>query len=371
MSNAFVAIGGHQVRVLRNGREAFPAMLDALDSASHAVSVEMYWWQPDATGLRFREALVAAARRGVRVAVVVDGFGSLALPKGFWTSLTKEGGRTKTFRPLRAALAEPSLRALVARDHRKIVVADGRAFVGGLNFAAQWDPVGEGGEDWRDTAVEIHGDRAAKHLHQLVEERTDDPVPRRPQRPVETVAWVEPSTLAIFSNAPANRRSRRIRQAYLWALRNARSSIDITCAYFAPRPLFLRALAAAARRGVRVRVLVPLRSDVEFARQASLPLLRWLTRHGVDVFAYGGAVLHAKTAVVDAEWCTVGSHNLDGLSWAWNLECNAVARSPGLAAQLTRMFEEDLCLAVRWPGTRSGLVERLFPEALRRWYSRG
>lgn len=366
MDRTYVEIGSHRLRVLRNGREVFPAMLEAIDASRSAIRIEMYWWEPDRVGRRFLDALVAAARRGVDVRVIVDGFGSHALPFDYWAPLRAAGGAATTFRPLLSSLVEGSLRSLAARDHRKIVVADDRSFVGGLNFALPWAPVGESGEDWRDTALEIEGVGAAAHLRTLVDGQAAVGATGTKTLP----SWVEEASLTFLSNTPARRRGRRIRRAYLWAIRRARESIDITCAYFAPRPLFLRALAAAARRGVRVRVLVPLRSDVEFARQASLPLLRWLARRGVMVFGYGGAVLHAKTAVVDGEWCTVGSHNLDGLSWAWNLECNAVVRSGAVAAQLTALFEEDLCLAVRWP-QRPGLLERLFPDALRRWYSNG
>lgn len=227
----------------------------------------------------------------------------------------------------------------------------------------QWAPEIDGGDDWRDTAVEVVSPEAAERLRTTVDDASSSTSGR------SWSGW-DDGHMALLENAPSSRRGRRIRRAYLWAIRNAKKSIDITCAYFAPRPLFLRALAAAARRGVRVRLLVPLRSDVELARYASLPWLRWLARREVTVFAYTGGILHAKTAVIDDDWCTVGSHNLEGLSWAWNLECNVAARRPPLAGQLTTLFEQDLTCAVRWSGARS-LGEGLVPDSFRRWYSRG
>lgn len=370
-ADPYVAVRDARVRMLRNGREAFPAMLDAIGAARDRVFIEMYWWEADEVGDRFRDAVIAAARRGVEVRVLVDGFGSRALPRRYWHALARAGGRAATFSPLQLVFAADKIRLLLARDHRKIVVADDCAFVGGLNFARPWAPTAEGGSDWRDTALEIRSDAAASALVALFESTWAVAAGQRVSSDPPPIAWPDRGSVAIVSNTPTRRRGRRIRQVYLWALRRAERSVDITCAYFAPRPLFLRALAGAVKRGVRVRILVPLKSDVELADQAALPLLRWLDARGVQIFAYGGAILHAKTAVVDDEWCTVGSHNLDGLSWAWNLECNAVLRSPELGARLTALFEADLCRSVRWPPQKPGLLERLLPDAFRQWYAGG
>lgn len=366
-----VTIGDQTLRVLRNGEEVFVAMLDALAAAHTRIRIEMYWWEADAVGRKFLDALTAASRRGVDVRVVVDAFGSLGLPRDFWKPLLAAGGRVATFNSLPTSLKAPWIRTLRSRNHRKIIVADRCAFVGGLNFAHAWAPTNEGGEDWRDTAIEIRGLKVSDHLAALFAGTWAAVTGDALEHPAPAMAAVDHDEIAIYSNTPSARRGRRIRQAYLRALRQARTSVDITCAYFAPRPLFLRALVQAVRRGVRVRIMVPLHSDVEFAHQASLPLLRWLAHRGVQVFAYGDGILHAKTAVVDGVWCTVGSHNLDGLSWAWNLECNVVLRNKAIAAQLTQLFEDDLRLSVTFPPARIGWLERIFPNTLRRWYSSG
>ncbi|NOU29102.1 MAG: cardiolipin synthase ClsB [Polyangiaceae bacterium] len=370
-----VSFSRHTVRVLRNGTEFFSALFEAVGAARQRIRVEMYWWGDDAIGRRARSALAEAARRGVDVKVLVDGFGSMSLPRGFWDELARAGGQVRTFRPPASALLALHWHAAFARDHRKIVVCDARSIVGGVNIALPWAARSDGGGDWRDTALEVDGEPTAAHLRTLFDAAWEPRGLRRGAPTATGVAWTDGDGsgrgLGILSNVPSARRQRRIRQAYLWAIRASRRSIDITCAYFAPRPVFLRALARAVERGVSVRLLVPLRSDVPFVRYASLPQLRWLSRRGVEVYGYGGGILHAKTAVVDGEWCTVGSHNLDGLSWAWNLECNIMARSGELAGRLVQLFQEDLCLSVRWPPPEVGFFEAYMPAALRRWYSRG
>lgn len=355
------------VLAIRNGERALPAMLSAIERARRIVRIEMYWWGRDPVGDGFREAITAAARRGVDVLVVVDGFGSAALPDDYFDELRRVGGRAHVYRPLGLAALLGGPRAFLGRTHRKVVVADGEAFLGGLNLALPWATLAQGGQDWRDTVLSFKGESVADHLASLVE-RTALAAP-----PDEAgLAWVAPG-VGIVTNSPATLRGRKIRATYLDALRGARSSIDLTNPYFAPRPVLLASLVRAVRRGVRARVLVPLTSDVELARLASMPFLRWLAARGVKVYRYGGAILHAKSAVIDGETSIVGSHNLDGLSWAWNLECNAIVKNRDVAADLTAMFEQDLCLSVELTRHERApdVLERLVPDAIRSWYQRG
>lgn len=165
--------------------------------------------------------------------------------------------------------------------------------------------------------------------------------------------------LGVLANRPHERRRRRIRQAYLWAIRNAKKSVDITCSYFAPRRLFVRCLARAVVRGARVRLLLPSKSDVALADFLARPWVSVLDELGVEVYAYERGMLHAKTAVVDGARVTVGSHNLDTLSWAYNLECNVFVDDEAFGRRATDVFEEDLAGAVRLKGARTGLRDVL------------
>jgi cardiolipin synthase len=242
-------------------------------------------------------------------------------------------------------------RGPLARDHRKVLVVDGRVgFVGGLNLSAQWEASGSRA-GWRDTAARVIGLEAGAHLRALFESTWT-----RLGGAVRTTApelWGSAdSRIGVLANTPEDRRRRRIRQAYLWAIRRAKRSVDITAAYFAPRRLFVRALARAVKHGVRVRLLLPEKSDVLIADLLARPFATFLEGLGVEVYAYRGRTLHAKTAVVDDRLVTVGSHNLDALSWAYNLECNIVVSDAGVGRVATDLFEEDLAQAVRFPSRR-------------------
>lgn len=344
------AIGSHEVALLRNGREVFPAMLAAIERASRTVVLEMYWVEDDSVGRAFRDALAAAASRGVDVRVIADGFGSGALPARWFAPLTAAGGRAKFFRPVLASLDPKKPHLVLARDHRKVlVVDDGEAFVGGVNLNAFWSPIAAGGDDWRDTAMHVRGPELPPHVARLFEASWSR-IMRRPAQIAVPNAWsTEGGRLGVLANTPDQRRGRKIRQAYLWGLRRASRSVDITCAYFAPRRLFAKALVGAVRRGVRVRILLPLEGDVWVMDLLAASWIRALTGAGVEMYGYQGAILHAKTAVVDARWVTVGSHNLDGLSWAYNLECNIFVDDAAIGRAAVKMFEDDLHFAVRLP----------------------
>jgi cardiolipin synthase len=166
-----VQVGPHDVKLLRDGEEVFPAMRAAIARAERRVSLEIYWVGDDAVGRAFRRELARAASRGARVRVLVDGFGCLALPRGFWRELEVRGGEVEVFRPILAGVDRTFPRGVLARDHRKLLVVDGReAFVGGLNLARNWLPVAEGGGGWRDTAVHVIGTEIGEHLTGLFDE---------------------------------------------------------------------------------------------------------------------------------------------------------------------------------------------------------
>jgi cardiolipin synthase len=347
-----VRVGNHHVELLVDGAAAFPAMLDAIARAREDVRLEMYWVGDDAVGRVFRSELVNAAARGARVRVIVDGFGCLGLPRRFWREVRARSGEVRVFHPiLGTRFLHP--RGPLARDHRKILVVDGNdGFVGGLNLTSRWERR-EGHPGWRDTAVRVTGSELAGHLGALFETTWSRLGAGGGQRAPEV--WrTSDGKLGVLANSPEDRRRRRIRQAYLWAIRRARRSIDITCAYFAPRRLFVRALVRAVRRGVRVRLLLPERSDVRVADVLGRSWARFLERLGVEVWAYRGRTLHAKTAVVDEHLVTVGSHNLDALSWAYNLECNVVVDDPEVGRCARELFEDDMLDATRMTASRWG-----------------
>lgn len=339
MLGSFFEVESNRVRLLRDGREAYPAMLEAIAGARREVLFEMYWIQGDRAGLMFRDALVAKAKEGVDVRVSYDAVGSISAPSSMWQPLVAAGGDVCEFGSVSPLLARFRFDQINFRDHRKILVVDSEtAFTGGMNVGDPWLPREQGGDDWRDDGIEVRGP-VAEDLRSLFFEnwlRMGRAVPRDagrlPRRPSGRVV--------VLANQHG--RARGIRTAYLRAIRRAKRRIDITNPYFLPGPFFLSALYGAQRRGVEVRILIPGQSDVWVVSMAMSSLIGRLLESNARVFAYQGRILHAKTAVVDETFATVGTYNLDARSRRYNRECNIAVHDRDVARAIRASFEKDL-----------------------------
>jgi cardiolipin synthase len=338
-------VGDDRVRLLRDGIQAFPAMLDAIAKAEREILLEMYWVGADAVGERFRDALAARARAGVRVCVVYDAVGSLSITPAWWQPLFAAGGRAVEYHSISPLDPRFRLERVERRDHRKLLVIDGtHGFTGGINLAAAWLPPDGGGVGWRDDAVEVIGEAPAelrnlffRTWRVLTRERPPldaRPLPRKRTRPV----WVLASQW---------RTRRSIHREYVLRIFRAKHRIDIANSYFVPDRRVRAALFAAVRRGVRARVLVPVKSDLAVVQYAVEALFDTLLRHGVEIWALPGTMLHAKTAIIDDEFTTVGSYNLDERSWRKNLEVNLAVEDEAFARHVRSWFERDLDVANR------------------------
>lgn len=338
--DAGIAVDGHELVFLRDGGSAYPAMLGAIRAAEREISLEMYWVGNDAVGRAFRDALAERARAGVRVRVIYDAIGSLGIDDEFWLPLTKVGGRVSEYNPIAPWRRGFRAARLFFRDHRKILVVDGNwGWVGGINLAEPWQPVEGADPPWRDDALAVAGPVVAelealfaRTWRKLTRDRSV--IVPRVDKPVGRVF--------MLANRIDPRARRGIRSAYVAAVRSARESVDLAIAYFLPGRVLLSALARAAKRGVSVRLVVPEKSDVRLVDLACSSLLGRLLRAGVRVHLYRGRVLHSKTAVVDRRWVTIGSHNLDALSWRFNLECNLAVVDEGLGAEVSRSMSADI-----------------------------
>ena len=336
-------VGADSVQLLRDGAEAYPAMLGAIAAAEREVLLEMYWISADACGQRFRDALAERARAGVTVRVIYDSLGSLGTSARWWQPLVDAGGEVREYHAL-FPLQRIHLDHIELRDHRKLLVVDGAiAVTGGINIGMQWVPIDEGGDGWRDDAVATRGPCAAElrslfyeTWHRMRGERPRDvpPFPRRRTRPV----WV-------LANYRLRRRS--IRREYLVRIAKATRTVDIANPYFVPDSGVRRALFDAVGRGVRVRVIVPVRGDVPIVQFAVEALFDQLLRHGVEVYAHPPPVLHAKTAIVDEEFATIGSYNLDQRSLRKNLEVNLAVEDAAFARHVRAWFDHDIARAER------------------------
>ncbi|MBZ8139452.1 cardiolipin synthase ClsB [Rubrivivax gelatinosus] len=360
-------VGGNDVRLLQGGDELFPSMRAAIAAAQTEVWFATYIFHTDEAAREIAEALAAAARRGVAVHVVVDGFGSLQTMATLRQWLRPAGVRLEVFRPLDrwwAWLQPGQLRRL----HQKLCVVDeALAYVGGINVIDDRHDLHHGWSDAPrlDYAVELHGPIAQQvrdtaramwaraHLgHFWGEElrslaRSAAPVEQtvqllrqlrtRPQPPAgeESLAPVR-TAFVVRDNI---RQRRAIERSYVEAIRGAQQRVYIAVPYFYPGQTFRRALRHAAGRGVQVRLLLQGKIDYRIAALAARALYDELRAHGVQIYEYTPAFLHAKVAVVDDDWATVGSSNIDPLSLLLNLEANVVVRDPLFARALADRFD--------------------------------
>lgn len=304
------------VKLLDGGSEAFPRMWAAIDAAVKTVHLEVYTFARDRVGERFLQVLAAAAARGVRVTVIIDGWGSALDGRSIAGQLEAAGCAVQIYNPLMALFA-----GRFRRDHRKILLVDGEvAFLGGINiteeFAGTESPditgVAATQPPWLDLALEVRGSAAAWLQRRLHGEREKPP----------------PGPVRIYLSGIGG--GRRLRQRYLKAIGSANSEIWVAHGYFIPDRHFVRSLTAAARRGVKVRLLLAGRSDAAFARVATMRLYRQFLRAGTEIFEWNRSVHHAKAAVIDAARLLAGSFNLDPLSLA-NLEALVEVDDPIVA----------------------------------------
>ncbi|MDX2054399.1 MAG: phospholipase D-like domain-containing protein [Polyangiaceae bacterium] len=336
-------IVGTRVELLTEPVLAFDAMIREIDQAKHQVLLEMYWFASDTVGWRFCEHLCQAAARGVWVAVMYDALGSWDTDEALFETLRAAGVEVIEYGPIAPWRRRFAWRRLSLRDHRKILVVDGKVgFTGGLNLSKESLPVAAGGDGWRDDAVRLEGpavaaladcfwqthrrERGRQTMHPHVSEAA----------PVADAAMVR----VLSQNGP--RRRYQILSAYLERIRGAKQRVWLKNAYFIPDRRVRKALSEAARRGVDVRVVVPMKSDVPIAKYAGQRTFGGLMRNGVRLFAWLPSVLHSKTAVVDGLWSTVGTFNLDHMSFRTNLEVNVGVLDAGFAQQMEASFLADL-----------------------------
>jgi len=333
-------VGDNRVQLLRDGREAFPAMLDAIDRAEREVLLEMYWVGADIAGERFRNALTRAALRGVQVRVVYDALGSLNVDLAWWSPVTAAGGEVLEFHPLSPLRREFRLNLVEQRDHRKVLVVDGNiGFAGGINLSIEWLPVEDGGSGWRDDMIAVIGP-TAQELRTLFY-RTRRRLVREPL-PADVAPILRAHPRPVWVLASRALPKRLVHREYLFRIRTAKRHIDLANSYFVPERRVRIALARAVARGVRVRVMVPARGDVPAVQYAVEALFDALLRRGIEVYSMPGPMLHAKTAIIDDEFTTIGSYNLDERSWRKNLEINLAVEDADFARYTRTWFEDDL-----------------------------
>ena len=339
-------VRGNHVTALQNGREIFPAMLEAIRSARTSITFETYIYWSGETGEAFTAALSEQARAGVPVHVVVDWAGSVKMDKSLLDSMEAAGVSVHRYRPLHWF----NLGRMNNRTHRKLLVVDGLiGFTGGVGIADQWSGDGADPEHWRDTHFRVEGPVVAQFQAAFNDNwiKTSGQV-LNGQNYFPPLPDTGEMAAHVFLASPSGG-SESMHLMYLLAIAAAETSIDLAASYFVPDTLLIEGLIAARKRGARLRILVPgPHIDSPTVKIASKSAWGEILRAGAEIHVYQPTMLHTKLLVIDAAFVSVGSTNFDMRSIRLNDEASLNIYSSAFAAQMTAAFEHDLLAAERY-----------------------
>jgi cardiolipin synthase len=357
-------VGGNAVVLLNNGVRFYPAMLDAIAAAERSITIEAYIYWAGEIGVTFANALAGAARRGVRVKILLDAVGSSTISAEILKILEVGGCNLAWYNPIRWN----HLRSINNRTHRKTLLVDGRiGFTGGAGIADHWTGDAQDDKHWRDLQIRIEGP-AARPLQTGFAQNWLECTGELVTGPYFYPTPVDAGDLSMqtIMSSPQTGAS-TVRVMYAMAISAARSTIDIANPYFVPDHVSIDLFRDAVKRGVRVRVLMAGTSnDNMMARLNSVRLYGALLDAGVELYEYNRTMMHHKIMIVDGLWCTVGTSNFDNRSFSHNEENNVSAVDKELAQSLLASYEDDLRVSDRvtleeWK--RRGIVHKV-AEAL-------
>jgi len=342
---------GNRVRLLEDGPDTYRAMFAAILAAHDHINIETYIMEDDEVGKRFADALIDKQRQGVQVNLIYDSVGTLNTPVEFFARLRDSGIRTLEFNPVDPTTAKAGW-DVNQRDHRKLLIVDGQTvFLGGINISSVYSgssfrrqskarPNGE--QPWRDTDLQIDGPVVAEFQKLFL--ATWQAQKGEPLASLDFYPTLQPKgkeVVRAIGSSPDEPFS-QIYVTLLSAISSASTEVWLTNAYFVPDPQLLAALEAAAARGVDVRLVLPGRTDSALVFHAGRSYYEQLLQAGVKIFERRNAMMHAKTAVIDGVWSTVGSTNLDWRSFLHNQEVNAVVLGTEFGDRMRAAFESDV-----------------------------
>ena len=386
---------GNKVVLLQDGPATFQQMFTAIGNAKDHIHMETYIIEADEVGNRFADALIAKQAQGVEVRLIYDSVGSINAPKAFFQRLVDGGVTVLEFNPINPLTAKKGW-AVNQRDHRKLLIVDGQtAFLGGINissvysggsFSARSKQRPAGRPPWRDTHLQVEGPVVGEFQKLFLgtwEKQKGEPVGERlGERPGERLG--EPPAREKYFPLLANKGNEVVRAigstpdepysliyaTLISAISSAETSVHLTNAYFVPDPQLLAALKQAVKRGVDVKIILPGKTDSALVFHAGRSYYAELLGAGVKMYQRRDALLHAKTALIDGVWSTIGSTNLDWRSFLHNDELNAVILGQVFGVQMRMMFETDLHFSTpitpdQWE--RRPITDRLKEVAARLW----
>ncbi|MEO8383943.1 MAG: cardiolipin synthase [Betaproteobacteria bacterium] len=370
----------NRTTLLQDGEATYAAMFKAIAAAKDSINLETYIIEDDEIGKKFSDALIAQQQRGVTVALLYDSVGSLRTPREFFKRLTDAGIKVVEFNPVNPMDLKKGWQ-INQRDHRKLLIVDGKsAFLGGVNISnvySSGSTLGRSSDDqnsaktpWRDTHLLVEGPVVAEFQKLFLEtwkKQKGEPLPDRKYFP-DPVQKGREVVRAIGSSSDEG--GGQIYNTLVSAINSAETSIYLTNAYFAPDETLMNALKEAVKRSVDVKIILPSKTDSGLIFNAGRSYYGELLSAGIEIYERTDALLHAKTALIDGVWSTIGSTNLDWRSFLHNDEINAIVLSPEFGAQMNTMFEKDLVASNRitveaW-GSRP-LAQRIKEQAARMW----
>ena len=368
-------VAGNKVTLLYDGPQTMAAMMQAISAAKDHINLETYIFDQDELGIRFADLLIARQLAGVQVNVIYDSIGTMGTPQAFFDKMRDAGIHLLAFNPVNPLKLlgpwQPN-----NRDHRKILIVDGRvAFTGGVNISGNYansslfrskarHSVKVG---WRDTHIKIEGPAVAALQWIFLDNWASQNSPDLPDSnffpPLKEVG---DKLIRVLASEPDG--DHEIYKAYVLAIQEAKTSVHITSAYFVPDAQILQALSDAARRGVDVKIILPGVTDSGLVFHAAQSFYSEMLASGIKLYELQIAVLHAKTAVIDKLWATVGSTNIDTRSFLHNYEINVVVFGDEFGNAMENTFLEDLRYSVEV--TQDKWAQRPLSDRVKEWAAR-
>jgi cardiolipin synthase len=370
-------IAGNKVTLLFDGPQTMKAMMEAAAAARDTINLETYIFDQDEVGLKFAALLMEKQRSGVTVNVMYDSVGTLGVPREFFDRMRAAGITLLAFNPINPAKARGKW-AINNRDHRKIMVVDGKvAFTGGINISSDYanssffrsrkPNAGKDDVGWRDTHIRIEGPAVAALQWAFIDNWVNQEAGELPEKDYfPTLAPAGDKLVRVLATKPG--KGFEIYKSFLLAIQDAKSTIHITSAYFVPDKQIIDELAKAARRGVDVKLVLPGVSDHGLVFHAGRAFYQELLDAGVRIYNLKVAVLHAKAAVIDGHWSTVGSANIDRRSFLHNYELNVIVLDRNFGQEMEAAFNEDLRDSVEV--TRESWARRPLADRMKEWSAR-
>lgn len=372
-------IAGNKVTLLFDGPATMKEMMGAARNAKSTINLETYIFDQDPIGLQFADLLIEKRQQGVTVNVLYDAVGTFGTPQAFFDRMKAAGVNLLPFNPVNPAKRIGKWE-LNNRDHRKLMVVDGTiAFTGGINisstyanssfFGSRRNPNKADGKKvgWRDTHIKVEGPAVAALQYSFVNNWVHQEAGELPEANYfPTLAPVGDKIVRVLASDPD--KGFEIYKSLVLAIQESKKSVHITSAYFVPDQQIVDALCAAAKRGVDVRLVLPGVTDHGLVLHAGRAFYDQLLANGVKIFHLQVAILHAKTAVIDGTWSTIGSANIDRRSFIHNYELNVIILDPAFGQQMESAFSEDLKDSKEV--TKEEWSRRPFSDRIKEWASR-